>query len=279
MGCLLTAGRIFLIVTNIFFLVIGLIFFVVGLIGKFGDSILKSYYQGIITSLESSLTSAGYSNVKLNFNISDLLGNLTLAFILTGVLLLILTIVGFLGACKKIKCMLIIYALVVFALIAAEVITAGIFYWKPEMITKPIKETLNSTIKSDYAGLNGTNVVSIAWNFVNQQFSCCGIDNYYDFIDATNWVRDNLATPLTCCITLPSSTDLSCAQNPLTTSKNNYNKGCFDAIWNLALGNTAITASVLAVVLVMQIIFFLTAICMYADNSNKVHPEKGGKKK
>ena len=38
-------------------------------------------------------------------------------------------------------------------------------------IKAPIKDTLNSTIQSDYAGLNGTNIVSIGWNVVNLKVS------------------------------------------------------------------------------------------------------------
>jgi hypothetical protein len=38
-------------------------------------------------------------------------------------------------------------------------------------IKAPIKDSLNRTIKSDYAGLNGTNIVSIGWNIINQKVS------------------------------------------------------------------------------------------------------------
>ncbi|XP_063442927.1 tetraspanin-18B-like [Mytilus trossulus] len=278
MGCLMTIGRIFLIVTNIIFLLIGLVLLVVGLIAKFGESLFKSYYESIIASLEDSLSKAGYGDVTLDFSLSELAGSLPIALIVSGVIIVIITFVAVIGAVKKAKCLLLIYSVVMFVIIAAQVLAMGMFYWKPEMITAPVKDSLNSTIQSDFAGLNGTNVVSIGWNFVNQKFQCCGIDNYYDFSEATNWVKNlssgALVTPLSCCKTLPSSADLSCAQSPLSTSTNNYNTGCFDEIWDLALGNVAITASIISVCLVMQIIFFLVALCMYSDNSqNKVKPK------
>ncbi|XP_071175300.1 tetraspanin-9-like [Mytilus edulis] len=278
MGCLMTIGRIFLIVTNIIFLVIGLVLLVVGLIAKFGESLFKSYYESIIASLEDSLSKAGYDDVTLDFSLSELAGSLPIALIVTGVILVIITVVAVIGAVKKAKCLLLIYSVVMFVIIAAQVLAMGMFYWKPEMITAPVKDSLNSTIQSDFAGLNGTNMVSIGWNFVNQKFQCCGIDDYNDFSEATNWVKDlstgALLTPISCCKTLPSSSDLSCAQSPLSASTNNYNTGCFDEIWDLALGNIAITASIISVCLVMQIIFFLVALCMYSDNSqNKVKPK------
>ncbi|XP_076110609.1 tetraspanin-18B-like [Mytilus galloprovincialis] len=278
MGCLMTIGRIFLIVTNIIFLVIGLVLLVVGLIAKFGESLFKSYYESIIASLEDSLSKAGYGDVTLDFSLSELAGSLPIALIVTGLILVIITVVAVIGAVKKAKCLLLIYSVVMFVIIAAQVLAMGMFYWKPEMITAPVKDSLNSTIQSDFAGLNGTNMVSIGWNFVNQKFKCCGIDNYYDFSEATNWVKNlstgALLTPISCCKTLPSSGDLSCAQSALSASTNNYNTGCFDEIWDLAVGNVAITASIISVCLVMQIIFFLVALCMYSDNSqNKVKPK------
>lgn len=281
MGCLLTVGRIFLIVTNIIFFLIGLVLFIIGLVAKYSEDTFKGYYDGFILQLQSSLSDAGFEDVTLDFKLSDLAGNLTLALIIGGLILIILTLFGFLGAFKKIKCILFIYASVLFVLLAAQVITMGIFYWKPDMIKVPIKDTLNSTIQSDYAGLNGTNIVSIGWNVVNLKFSCCGIDNYYDFSNATNWIKDYgggnvLLTPLSCCVTLPSnSSDFTCAQANLTTSTNNYNTGCFDEIWNVVIGNAAITATVLAVCLIMQIIFILTALCMFDDNStDKIAPKE-----
>ncbi|VDI43327.1 Hypothetical predicted protein, partial [Mytilus galloprovincialis] len=133
MGCLMTIGRIFLIVTNIIFLVIGLVLLVVGLIAKFGESLFKSYYESIIASLEDSLSKAGYDDVTLDFSLSELAGSLPIALIVTGVILVIITVVAVIGAVKKAKCLLLIYSLVMFVIIAAQVLAMGMFYWKPEM--------------------------------------------------------------------------------------------------------------------------------------------------
>ena len=56
------------------------------------------------------------------------------------------------------------------------------------------------------------------------QAKCCGVDGYTDFTGASQWIITyppiTLQTPLSCCKTLPSSTDFSCASAP--TTSNNY---------------------------------------------------------
>lgn len=274
MGCLLTAGRVFCVVINILFLIIGLVLFVIGMIVKFGDSLLKSYYQPIIDSLEKSLSDAGYGSVSLDFSLSDLVGTIPLAFILSGLFLLILTIFGLGGACCKVKCMLIGYVVMLSVVLAGQIVFIIIFYAKQELISGKIKDTYKESIQSDFQGLNGTNVVSLGWNFINQEVKCCGVDGHTDFTGASQWLITYtpyiLQTPLSCCKTLPSSTDFSCASSP-TTSNNYLNESCFDALWDKVLGNIAITATVLAVGSGIQLLLIIIEFVLFMDvRKNKV---------
>ena len=116
------------------FQLIGLVLFIIGLVIRFGEDAFKTYYDSFILKLQASLTSANFSNTTLDFKLSDLAGSLSLVLILGGFILLILTLFGFLGAFKKIECILLIYAMVLFVLLTAQVIGMGIFYWKPDMV-------------------------------------------------------------------------------------------------------------------------------------------------
>jgi len=91
------------------------------MIVKFGESLLKSYYQPAIDSLEKSLSDAGYSNVNLDFSLSDLVGSIPLAFILSG-------------PCCKVKCMLIAYVVMLSLVLVGQIVFMIIFYAKPEMV-------------------------------------------------------------------------------------------------------------------------------------------------
>jgi len=54
---------------------------------------------------------------------------------------------------------------------------------------------------------------------------CCGVTDNTDFTGATQWTtvypNYTLKTPLSCCKSLPSSTDFTCAATP-TDSNNNW---------------------------------------------------------
>lgn len=77
----------------------------------------------------------GYSNTNIDFNLNDLVGNIAIGLIVSGAVLIIITGCGFLGAFKKIKCLLMIYALVVFILLCAQIATMALFYWKPDTVS------------------------------------------------------------------------------------------------------------------------------------------------
>jgi len=104
------------------------------MIVKFGESLLKSYYQPVIDSLEKSLQDAGYSSTSLDFSLSELVGTIPLAFILSGLFLLILTIFGLGGACCKVKCMLIAYVVMLSVVLAGQIVFIIIFYAKQELV-------------------------------------------------------------------------------------------------------------------------------------------------
>ncbi|KAJ8316416.1 hypothetical protein KUTeg_006430 [Tegillarca granosa] len=279
MGACLTCGRICLVIINILFLILGLIFFVVGMLVRFGDSVLKQYYQPVLNSLESSLNNSGYINVDFSsFSLSDLVGGLAIFLIVFGVILLIITFLGCCGACIKQQVLLVIYAIVVIVILAGELVFVGILYGKPELVQDQIKNPLKTAINSDFMGFNGTNIVSLGWNFAHQQIKCCGVDGYNDFDNATIWLRDygapigTLQTPVTCCKTLPTdTTDYSCATMP-TASTNYLNTGCFDEVWNLCMGNVALVGGCIAGFGVIQLVLIIFAFAIFWDarKNNKV---------
>lgn len=270
-----TCGKILLVVVNLFFLLIGLVFFVAGFFCKFGNDVLKSYYQPALDSLQSSLSGSGFGTVDLSsFDITEIVGSLGIALIVAGVIILMITITGFLGACCKTRWMLIAYCILVGLMIIGEAVLVGILIGDKTMFTDKIKPSLKTQIQSDYQGLNGTNIVSLAWNFLHFQIGCCGVDSYTDFTGAavwpTNYPSYYIKTPLSCCRELPTSTDFSCATTP--TESNNYKtSGCFDKLWDMALGNVAMMGGIFGGLGLFQILLIVFAVCLLLeDRKNRV---------
>ncbi|VDI71345.1 tetraspanin-18 [Mytilus galloprovincialis] len=273
MGKLLVAERLFLGLTNALFLFFGAALTIFGFLLQFVEA-FNSYYSNTIISLETSLSAAGFSTRTLDFSLSEFAGYLPVALMVSGVLICIISFLGILGATREITWVLLTYGVILIVLMITQIITLSIFYFQPELFTDPIKDSLKSKIKSDYKGLNGTNSVSIGWNFAHQKFSCCGVDSYHDFMGATKWVRFYtdmnvvLGTPISCCRTLPTSKDFTCARHPLSGTTNNFHKGCFNEMWNMVVGNLAVTVPILSVCLLIQIIFIIITIAILYANKN-----------
>lgn len=286
MGGITACCRIIIVVINILFLLIGLAFFAGGLFVRFGDDIINGYVSSIIDQLEASIAASGFTSIDINslFSMTDILYGVAVGMICFGLFLLIITILGICGGCCNVRIMLIIYVIVCGALLIAQIIVIGILYGSPNTFHDPAKSALKSGIQNDFQGLNGTNLVSIAWNIVNQNFKCCGANDYTDFTGASQWTFNYtgtvcncvLETPLSCCQTLPSgnsATDFSCSTTP--TDANNYlNSGCYDTIWDQTLGNVPLVAGTLAGVAVFQLILIIFACIaiLCGGRNNKTEP-------
>ncbi|XP_056011129.1 tetraspanin-1-like isoform X2 [Ostrea edulis] len=274
MGCLVGLGRVLIVVINIIFLILGLVFLAAGMICLVGESILKPFYQSVLDSLESQLESNNYGTVDFSsFSLSSLIGGLGYFFVGLGLFLIIITIIGCCGACCKVKYMLVAYAIIVIAILAGEIIFVGILYGSPDTIKSEIKAPLKTTIQSDYVGFNGTNIVSLGWNFVHREFKCCGVDTYNDFTGGAKWNTNygtGLKAPITCCETIPDATTPTCATTPV----NIYTKGCFDEVYNMLLGNVGLVAGSIAGCGVFQLVLIIFALIIFCDarQSSKVNP-------
>ncbi|KAL4229535.1 Tetraspanin [Mactra antiquata] len=277
--------RVFIVVVNIFFLLIGLAFFGLGLFLRFGSAIINDYIDSVKQQLEASATDSTVGTLDLsNFDISEMLFGLALGLIFFGLFLIIITVFGCCGGCCKIKWMLIAYVVICGVLLIAQIVVIGILYGSPDTFHDPAKQKLVDQIQSDYVGLLGTDIVSMGWNVIMQQMKCCGVNDYKDFTGAAKWVIDyssvgtgyTLMTPLSCCKTLPSSDDLSCAAIGTATETNNYlNTGCYDEIWDIALGNQSIMIGVLVGVGVFQIALIVIGILLLLEiRKNKTTPNE-----
>lgn len=291
MGGLSTCCRVIIVVINILFLLIGLAFFAAGLFARFGSSIIDGYVSTIIDSLESSISSSGFGDIDINsiFSITDILYGVAVGLICFGLFLIIITVLGICGGCCNVRVMLIIYVIICGTLLIGQIVVIGILYGSPNTFHDPAKASLKAGIQSDYQGFNGTNLISIAWNIVHQQFKCCGANDYTDFTEASQWVTNyesspcscTLMTPLSCCKTLTSSTDYSCATSTATSSDNYLNTGCYQTIWDSTLGNVPLVAGTLSGIAVFQVILIVGAIiilCMDRQKGNKVGSAQSNRK-
>lgn len=85
---------------------------VLGALVKWGQSLLNQYLNPLLTGLSSAVGSAGLGNVDLSsFDLGVLLGDVAVALIVMGCILLFISIMGCCGACCQVRWMLIVVSL------------------------------------------------------------------------------------------------------------------------------------------------------------------------
>lgn len=273
-----------LVIINTIFALFGLVFLVVGCVVRFGSHLLDNYLQDLYAALQKLIEKTGSSSSLSNFNIGDYLQSATLAFILLGTFFFLIGIIGCIGACCKVRCFLVVYAIIIGLIIIGEIVFVILLFTIRDHLEETLQSPLYSSLRNDYEGLNSSDAISLGWNFAMITFKCCGVNNYSDFQEANKWSRSyvlnatgyNLTVPIACCkmngsfpdVTVPD--DLTCAVNP-TEANANIDQGCYDALIDFLLDNSNILIGVGSAIAAVEVLMFIFALCVCrAASKNKV---------
>ncbi|XP_041365232.1 tetraspanin-18-like [Gigantopelta aegis] len=277
MDCLSNCGRIIIVILNFIISLLGFVILVLGIMVKVGSDQINSLLDTALQSLQEQLNTSGFGTIDMSqFNISQLVGGLGTGFIVLGVILLVIGVSGLIGACCKIKLLLVVYLILIIVLFLGQVIVVILLFAARQVFDDAAKPKFKEMIKNEYQGFNGTDVTSLAWNVLMRERACCGVDDYNDFATATMWVRDYttqspingiLQAPIACCINVPSSApDFSCAKAP-SDAESNWKKGCYDSLWSYVVNESGIVIGVVCAILGLQILLiFFTIWILYQIN-------------
>ena len=277
MDCLASCGKCFLTLINTLFGLIGLACLVIGLIIKFGKDVLNDVLKTVINQIgdqiKPMLDAIGKDTNEFmkQLDLTELLGSLAIILIAFGVALLALVIVGYCGTCCMSRCLLITYSLILIILVLAQITGLVLLFASRDTLSDHIKVPLKDSLK-DYKGDQAVDIISVAWNAVMLQVSCCGVDSYKDFSVATGWktyqasggTSISIDTPVVCCketarANLGTSAAVSamCAKTPLDATKSNFETGCYDAVW------AEIDKSKTTVILILSAIIAFQAVMIF----------------
>lgn len=204
-------------------------------------------------------------------------------------------IVGFCGCCgaiKESKCLLYIYAILVTFILLIEIagaIVVGVYKGK---VTSELSTFLTTTVNNQYIGIPSKDdktvegVFSLAWNYAQVMFKCCGVNSPYDFINGTTtkWYKSyrsyNLngttytaVIPPTCCKFKDADSLLSSAnwwalpeqmvnnRCPID-STGYYNTGCVDSIQNYIQRYATVLIAVACGIGGLELIGIIAACCL-----------------
>lgn len=189
--------------------------------------------------------------LMVNFKMAALtpsLANLNLAnmLLITGIIITCVSFLGFLGALKENRCLLLTFFLLLFILMLVELAAACLLLLYESEIAKWVKTDLENGLKKAKENVENTTTTAILndWDMVQQKLKCCGVANVSD------WGGN---VPKSCCIH-PCDPQI----------QKYYETGCYETLRVFFEENflyTGIAVIVLCVVEVLGMCFAMTLFC------------------
>ncbi|XP_052060644.1 tetraspanin-9-like [Mytilus californianus] len=270
MGACKSCSRVILVLINILFSLIGIALLIVGSVVRWGTDLMNQYLSDLYKDFRVAIN----VHDDLDFNIPDLLGDVTLSFIVIGAFFFIIGILGCIGACCTVRPMLILYVVILSILVLAEIAFVVVLFAAQSKVDEWLKKPFKMTLE-EYKGIDGIDAVTLGLNFIMTQYDCCGVEGYGDFNDSTLWDREfnksdgsthNKSIPAVCCINV---TNQDCWQHP-NTNNSYMDTGCYDAIKDWLHDNMEPLIGTSAGVLVIEIILVIFAcVACSKERSNK----------
>ncbi|XP_034451742.1 leukocyte surface antigen CD53-like [Hippoglossus hippoglossus] len=185
--------------------------------------------------------------MMVNFRMVTLLPTLVIInidkmLLICGIVITCVSFLGFLGALKENRCLLLMYFLLLFLLMLVELTAACLLLVFEGQVATMIEDDLNKSLKE--AKANSTDPVLSEWDLVQNNFDCCGINNVLDW-------EDNV--PKSCCLSNCSSPEPHYKQT-----------GCLVKMKTLFEDNfltTGISVIVLCIIEVLGMCFAMTLFC------------------
>lgn len=226
-------SRITLIILNLIFLLCGIAFLIIGCIFRFGNNELKEDIKGAFEDVEIS-----------TYNAYDLFNGLAIVFIVAGAVIIIISAIGFVGACGTIMTALYIYAVIVGLLVVLELAGVILFFIIDDEIEEAFKDGLQTTIdKANDAESKFQEDSQKSAEYMMKTFECCHVNN------------KRLA-------------DLGEAKDTCTQSGEAFHKDCYKAIKDFVKGYSTALIVIGIVVIVVQILMIIFA-CVVARTQRK----------
>ncbi|XP_020281465.1 tetraspanin-1 isoform X2 [Pseudomyrmex gracilis] len=255
MGCASQCAKYFLCLFNFIFFIAGGAALTVG-IWLFADS---SSFTNLIGKLDQSDI--------LNKTDADVIRMIAYILIAAGALTFIVSFLGYCGAMFESRCLLCVYGILILLVLVLECVAVGLAFGYKGDAEKGTQNFLKQTIKYYATNADKAETVTVAWDGIMTQFHCCGVENYRDFSESTNFTTSTKVVPDACCVkeTDGRLKDPLCPMSP-TSSNSYYETGCYKAIMTAIEENAAIVIGVAAGLVFVEVLVIILALylaCCY----------------
>ncbi|KAJ3581362.1 hypothetical protein NHX12_016734 [Muraenolepis orangiensis] len=191
-------------------------------------------------------TVLGFGVYMIRFEASSLLpslGTFTVSnlLLISGIIITCIAFLGFIGALKENRCLLLTFFLLLLVLMLVELAAACLLLVYDDAIAGKLENELNQSLEN---AKNSTNMKG-DWDLVQETFHCCGVHNW------TDWGNN---APNSCCQTHPCS----------DSQYRYHDKGCLSVLKNWFDQNfitTGVSVIILCVIEVLGMCFSMTLFC------------------
>lgn len=183
--------------------------------------------------------------------------------IAAGVIVAILGFLGCCGAIKKVRPLLIAYALLVFLIFVLEIAAGAYAYNKRAAVEKKIASGVKKAIDENYGkpALASVAITKLVDKF-QQKIKCCGINGPNDYHDSY-WFRHNntahAQVPMSCCRKQTKGCNLKVNLNSTVL----YNKGCMEQGKAYAEKNVMLLVNVGVAIAIVELLGIVFAVCLW----------------
>ena len=235
MGCLSTILRYTVFLFNLVFFLTGAA--LIGL-GSYMHIHMKNYFD--------FLGDTGFVNTSI-------------FFIITGVVIALISFFGCCGACTKNACMMYTFGSFMVLILLIEIgLGVTVYFYKD-----PAEATILKSMKDGMKNYQPDNIeyqgVVKAWDQLQQGYKCCGIQTYMDWKNATEFSYEK-NVPDSCCQIEISG----CGINKLVDGKTEiiYTNGCVSKLYSDLEQNAALAGGIGGGLAIIQLLTCIVAFAL-----------------
>ncbi|KAM9858446.1 leukocyte surface antigen CD53-like isoform 1-T2 [Aulostomus maculatus] len=163
--------------------------------------------------------------------------------LISGIVITCVSFLGFLGALKENRCLLLTFFLVLFLLMLVELTAACLLLIYQGMIGEWVGKDLKTGLETEKGQPRNSSELRSEWDLVQTTFDCCGVHNRTDWGDKV---------PESCCYNKcqnpPQYREMGCLVKMNSWFENNFL-------------NTGISVIVLCIIEVLGMCFAMTLFC------------------
>jgi len=194
--------------------------------------------------------------------IGDTYVNASIVIIIVALIIFVVAFFGCCGACTENSCMMMTFAFFMALILIAELgVAITVYVLRGEVettISENLKKGLQNYGKSEYEG------VTKAWDALQKDFKCCGIESYKDWGEVDKFNKTG-ATPDSCC---KEQTD-KCGNDALNDPSNINKEGCRDAFKGKLKDNALIIGGIAIGFALAQVIGVIVSCCLSKNMKNQ----------